>query len=321
MTDSVTPDAWERLPSRKVAANGIELHVVEHGEGPLVVLCHGFPELGFSWRHQVLALAEAGYRTLTPDLRGYGASSRPEEVGAYDVLTLCADLAGLLDEAGADDAVFVGHDWGASLVWQMALLRPERVRAVAGLSVPASPRPPAPPISILRRRLGDDFYMCWFQEPGVADPVLARDVRRTLLTDATYASQWSEDAVPLPARPWQTEEESAYFVKAFETTGFTGGLNYYRNIDRNWALTEHLAGRTIDGPSLFVTGSEDPVGAFMTPEKLRHVLTDLRGHVVLDGAGHWLQQERPAEVTRALLAFLATLPPDKRTDGRSRPGH
>jgi len=308
MANSVTPSDWGGLASRGVATNGVELHVVEHGEGPLVVLCHGFPELGFSWRHQVFALAEAGYRTLTPDLRGYGASSRPEDAGAYDVLTLCADLAGLLDEAGAADAIFVGHDWGASLVWQMALLHPERVRAVAGLSVPASPRAPAPPISILRRRLGDDFYMCWFQEPGVADAVLGRDVRRTLLADAIDASSWSESpAGPLPARPWQSEEDLAVFVEAFERTGFTGGLNYYRNIDRNWSLTGHLAGRSIDRPSLFVTGSEDPVAGFMTAGRLESVLTDLRGVVVLDGAGHWIQQERPDDVTAALLRFFATL--------------
>ncbi len=308
MANSFTPSDWRRLASRRVATNGAELHVVEHGEGPLVVLCHGFPELGFSWRHQVFALAEAGYRTLTPDLRGYGASSRPRDAGAYDVLTLCADLAGLLDDAGAADAIFVGHDWGASLVWQMALLHPERVRAVAGLSVPASPRAPAPPISILRRRLGDDFYMCWFQEPGGADAVLARDVRRTLLTDATDASSWSRGPDErLPARPWQSEEDLTVFVEAFEKTGFTGGLNYYRNIDRNWSLTGHLAGRSIDRPSLFVTGSEDPVAGFMTAGRLESVLTDLRGVVVLDGAGHWIQQERPDDVTAALLRFFATL--------------
>ncbi|MCD0452822.1 alpha/beta hydrolase [Actinocorallia sp. API 0066] len=299
---------WAGLASRRVAANGVELKVVEHGEGPLVVLCHGFPELGFSWRHQVFALAEAGYRTVTPDLRGYGGSSRPEEVDAYDVLTLAGDMVGLLDALGADDAVFVGHDWGASVVWNTALEHPDRVRAVAGLSVPLTPRPPAPPIDILRRRLGDDFYMVWFQEPGVADAVLNADVRRTLLSDDANAAQWTKrsDEPPAP-RPFLSEEEFAVFAEAFTETGFTGGLNYYRNMDRNWARTEHHVGRTVDCPSLFLTGSEDLVAGFMKTEKLRAVLTDLRAHVVLEGAGHWVQQERPAEVNGALLSFLAGL--------------
>jgi pimeloyl-ACP methyl ester carboxylesterase len=299
---------WERLPSRQVATNGISLNVVEHGEGPLVVFCHGFPELGFSWRHQVLALAGAGYRTLTPDLRGYGGSSRPSAIEDYDILTLCADLTGLLDEAGADDAVFVGHDWGAGVVWQLAQAHQDRVRAVAGLSVPALPRAPAPPVPILRRRLGDDFYMVWFQEPGVADAALARDVRRTLLSDDVLAGAWQDgDPAPPRLRPWQSEEELDVFVRAFSETGFTGGLNYYRNLDRNWALTEYLDGRTIDQPSMFLTGSEDLVGRFMSSARLTSVLTDLRENVVIDGAGHWIQQERPDQVTAALLRFLATL--------------
>jgi pimeloyl-ACP methyl ester carboxylesterase len=299
---------WERLPSRQVATNGISLNVVEHGEGPLVVFCHGFPELGFSWRHQVVALAGAGYRTLTPDLRGYGGSSRPSAIEDYDILTLCADLTGLLDEAGADDAVFVGHDWGAGVVWQLAQAHQDRVRAVAGLSVPALPRAPAPPVPILRRRLGDDFYMVWFQEPGVADAALARDVRRTLLSDDVLAGAWQDgDPAPPRLRPWQSEEELDVFVRAFSETGFTGGLNYYRNLDRNWALTEYLDGRTIDQPSMFLTGSEDLVGRFMSSARLTSVLTDLRENVVIDGAGHWIQQERPDQVSAALLRFLATL--------------
>ncbi|MEO3784142.1 alpha/beta hydrolase [Actinocorallia sp. B10E7] len=296
---------WERLPSRQVAVNGIELKVVEHGEGPLVVLCHGFPELGFSWRHQVFALAEAGYRTLTPDMRGYGGSSRPAETGAYDILTIVGDLVGLLDDVGARDAVFVGHDWGASIVWNLALIHPERVRAVAGLSVPVTPRPPVPPIGILRKRLGDGFYISWFQEPGVADPVLDGDVRRTLLSDDIRASAWSAGSgESLPPRPWMTEEEFEVFARAFERTGFTGGLNYYRNMDRNWRLTEPFAERTIDCPSLFLTGSDDLVAEFMKADRLTTVLTDLREHVVLDGAGHWIQQERPEEVNEVLLRFL-----------------
>ncbi|MFG3366830.1 alpha/beta fold hydrolase [Streptomyces sp. NPDC090032] len=315
MTTHSTPmpmTDWERVAARDVTTNGITLRVFEHGEGgpdrPPVVLCHGFPELAFSWRHQVLPLAAAGYRVLVPDMRGYGGSSHPDDVDSYDILTLCADLAGLLDDVGADDAVFVGHDWGASVVWNMALLHPERVRAVAGMSVPVTPRAPVPPLPILRQRNGDDFYMVWFQEPGVADRALSQNVRRTLVTREIYSAEWAaRPDEQLPPPHWLSDEELAYYVKTFEQTGFTGGLNYYRNLDRNWALTEHLDGRLITQPSLFVTGSKDPVGKFMPAHGLDRVLTDLRGHVVIDGAGHWIQQERPEEVNAALLEFLSTL--------------
>jgi len=299
---------WERLPARQVATNGISLRVVEYGEGPLVVLCHGFPELGFSWRHQVRPLAEAGYQVLVPDMRGYGGSARPADPDAYDVLTLAADLVGLVDDAGQKDAVFVGHDWGASVVWNLALAHPGRVRAVAGLSVPITSRSPAPPIPIFRRRLGDDFYMVWFQEPGVADAVLNENVRRTLLADDIQGARWSAGSdTALPPRPFMTEDELQVFVQAFTETGFTGGLNYYRNLDRNWELTEPFAGRTIDCPSMFLTGSEDPVGTFMSPGRLTTVLTDLRENVTVPGAGHWIQQERPDEVNEALLRFLRSV--------------
>ncbi|NEB79160.1 alpha/beta hydrolase [Streptomyces sp. SID14478] len=304
--------AWEQVVARDVTTGGITLRVFEHGprdtDKPVVVLCHGFPELAFSWRHQVRALAEAGYRVLAPDMRGYGGSSRPADVDAYDALALCADLAGLLDDIGADDAVFVGHDWGASVVWHMAWTHPERVRAVVGMSVPVTPRSPAPPLPILRKHLGDDFYMVWFQEPGVADRALAQNVRRTLVTREIWSAAWAarpDEEFPAPA--WLSERELAHYVDEFERTGFTGGLNYYRNLDRTWELTGHLAERTIDCPALFVTGSQDPVRHFMPDDKMERVLTDLRGRVVLDGAGHWVQQERPAEVDAALLDFLADL--------------
>lgn len=303
---------WKRVTSRQVETNGISLRVFEHGpadsDKPLVVLCHGFPELAFSWRHQVLALGAAGYRVLAPDMRGFGGSSRPEDQDAYDTLTVCADLVGLLDAVGADDAVFVGHDWGAQVVWHMAWEHPERVRGVVGMSVPVAPRSPVEPLPVMRRRLGDAFYMVWFQEPGVADRALAHNVRRTLVTREIWSAEWAarpDEQFPPP--PWLSEEELAYYVAEFERTGFTGGLNYYRNLDRTWALTEHLAGRTIDRPSLFVTGSADPVGRFMPADRLEEVLTDLRGRVVLDGAGHWIQQERAGAVNAALLEFLADL--------------
>ncbi|MFD3430521.1 alpha/beta fold hydrolase [Nocardia fluminea] len=304
MTVRDLTEDWQRLGSRRVAANGIELRVVEHGEGTPVVFCHGFPELGFSWRHQVFALADAGFRTLTPDMRGYGGSSRPERVEDYDILTVCADLIGLLDEAGIPDAIFVGHDWGASVVWQLARAYPDRVRAVAGLSVPATPRSSGPPVPILRSRLGDDFYMCWFQEPGVADAVLAANVRHTLLQDEVLSARdFLDTGAAEPALPdWLSPAEFDYYVQAFTETGFTGGLNYYRNLDRSWERTAQLADE-ITQPSLFIGGSADPVIAFTPIAKMPAVLTDLRRSLIIDGAGHWIQQQRPAEVNAALIDF------------------
>ncbi len=296
------------MPERRLSTNGIELNVLEEGAGPLVVLCHGFPELAYSWRHQIPALTEAGYRVLAPDLRGFGDSSAPTEVDAYDVISLSGDMCGLLDAVGEQSAIFVGHDWGASLVWQLATLHPERVSAVAGLSVPFVPRAPAAPVPIMRRHLGEDFYIVWFQEPGVADEALARNVRRTLTTSRQWTAQWAEED-PLPARlpAWLSEDELDVYVEAFERTGFTGGLNWYRNIDRNWELTATVADRRVEQPALFLTGELDPVRRFMPAEAMRGWVTDLRAEIVIPGAGHWVQQQEPEAVNAALLRFLGEL--------------
>ncbi len=293
------------MTEHTVAANGIELNVVEQGKGPLVVLCHGFPELAFSWRHQLPALAEAGYRVLAPDMRGFGKSSAPQEIAAYDVVTLCEDMCGLLDWAGERSAMFVGHDWGANVTWWMSLLHAERVRAVAGLSVPFVPRAPAAPIPIMRKHLGEDFYIVWFQQPGIADAALGSDVRRTLTTSRQWTAQWAEEDGPARApAPWLSEDELAVYVEAFERTGFTGGLNWYRNIDRNWELTAGVGERRIEQPALFLTGELDPVRRFMPAEAMHGWVTDLRAEIVVPGAGHWVQQQEPAAVNAALLEFL-----------------
>ena len=293
---------------RRLAANGIELNLLEQGEGPLVVLCHGFPELAFSWRHQLPALSDAGFRVVAPDMRGYGHSSAPLEREAYDIVSLCGDMCGLLDALGEESAVFVGHDWGANVVWQLAVLHPERVRAVAGLSVPFIPRSPAPPIPIMRAHLGEDFYIVWFQEPGVADAALARDVRRTLTTSRQWTAAWAqEEQRPTQRAAWLSEEELAVYVEAFRRTGFSGGLNWYRNIDRNWELTAQVAERRVRQPALFLTGELDPVRSFMPAEAMRGWVEDLRAEIVVAGAGHWVQQQAPAAVNSALLEFLAGL--------------
>lgn len=296
------------MSERTITSNGIELHVLEQGHGPLVVLCHGFPELAYSWRHQLPAIAGAGFRVVAPDMRGFGRSSAPGNTEAYDVLTLCADMTGLLDELGEEQAVFVGHDWGASLVWHLALIYPERVRAVAALSVPFTPRAPAPPVEILRANLGEDFYIVWFQEPGVADEALARDVRRTLTTSRQWTSDWAqEDGRPPSPPPWLSEGELEVYVSAFERTGFTGGLNWYRNIDRNWRLLEPYAGRKVEPAAMFLTGALDPVRSFMPAETMDDWVRDLRAKIVVPEAGHWVQQQAPDAVNSALVEFLADL--------------
>jgi epoxide hydrolase A/B len=296
------------MPERTIETNGVELHVLEEGEGPLVVLCHGFPELAYSWRAQLPALAGAGFHVIAPDMRGYGKSSVPADPEAYDVLTLCGDMRGLLEAVGERAAVFVGHDWGANVAWTLALAHPESVRAVAGLSVPFVPRAPAPPVEIMRANLGEDFYIVWFQQPGVAEAALSSDVRRTLTTSRQWTAQWAHEDGGEPERPpWLSEEDLAVYVEAFERTGFTGGLNWYRNIDRNWELTAPLEGRRIEQPALFVAGELDPVRRFMPAEALDGWVTDLREQLVVPGAGHWVQQQAPAAVNEALLRFLGGL--------------
>jgi pimeloyl-ACP methyl ester carboxylesterase len=213
----------------------------------------------------------------------------------------------VLDALGCEQAIMIGHDWGANAVWNMSVMAPERVRAVAGLSVPFLPRAPAPPLAILRRHLGENFYIVWFQEPGVADEALARDVRRTLTTSRVWTADWAsaDDTPQLP--DWLEEGELAVYVEAFERTGFTGGLNWYRNIDRNWQELEPYAERHVTQPAMFLTGERDPVRRFSPAEAMDGWVDDLRRHDVVPGAGHWVQQQTPGAVNAALLDFLAGL--------------
>jgi pimeloyl-ACP methyl ester carboxylesterase len=319
---------------RTVAVDGVVLHVVEAGSGFPVVLAHGFPELSYSWRHQVPALAAAGCRVLAPDQRGYGRSTRPEAITDYDIEHLTGDLLGLLDDIGEERAVFVGHDWGSMVVWQLALMAPERVAGVVGMSVPFIPRGPMPPIEAMRAALGDAFfYILYFQEPGVADADLGRDVATTMrrmLCGLSTANADPQAAVsmfanddrgfvermPEPAGlpDWLTQEELDHYVAEFSRTGFTGGINWYRNFDRNWTLTEALDGSKVTVPSLFIGGAQDPVLMMTPPAAMDGWLEDHRGTVLVDGAGHWVQQEKPDEVNAALVDFVEQV----RRDGGSR---
>jgi pimeloyl-ACP methyl ester carboxylesterase len=308
-----------------VRVNGVDLHVLEAGEGPAVLLCHGFPELAYSWRHQLPALAEAGYRAIAPDQRGYGRSSRPPEVTDYDLAHLCGDMVALLDALGCERAVVVGHDWGAGVAWALAQRHPDRFAGVVGMSVPFVPRSHYPPTEAMRHLFaGRFFYILYFQEPGVADADLAADpattMRRFLAGASTngktnLADLFAGDGRGLVERlpepeglpDWLSPEELDHYVTEFSRTGFTGGLNWYRNLDRNWAESALLANSKIEIPALFVAGSADPVLAMMPPSVMDGWLTDPRGTMLVEGAGHWVQQEKPAEVNAALLSFLREL--------------
>lgn len=299
--------SWWYDKAVQIDLDDVTLTVHVEGAGPLAVLCHGFPELGYSWRHQVPMLVDAGFRVAVPDMRGYGRSDRPEEVSAYCAGRLADDIVGIINALSADDAVLIGHDWGASAVWYTASAYPDRVRAVGGLSVPPVPRAPAPPIEILRRRLGEDHYLIWFQRPGPADSTLAADVRRTLTATAALDPAWAAASAVAPRPPWWTEEDLSFYVEAFVRTGFTPGLNYYRNIDRNWAQAARLDAAPIEQPSLFLTGSDDLVAGVMGHASLDAVLPGLRVCDVITGAGHWLMQERPDDVNKALHTFVSAI--------------
>jgi pimeloyl-ACP methyl ester carboxylesterase len=271
-------------------------------------------------------LAEAGYHVLAPDQRGYGGSSRPESIDAYNIRELTADVVGLLDDVGAERAVWIGHDWGAAVAWNAPLLHPERVAAVAALSVPALPRSHVPPTQAFRKAFGENFfYILYFQEPGVADAELdadpARMMRRMLigqpsLQDPVAAMRMlapgPEGLVDRLSEPdelpdWISQEELDHYISEFRRTGFTGGLNWYRNFDRNWEITPELAGAKISVPCLFIGGTADPVLVFMRTDRAREVIDGPYHEVMIDGAGHWLQQERADEVNSTLLDFLKGL--------------
>jgi len=291
-----------------IRAGDLDMSVLLAGppDGDLVVLVHGFPELGHSWRHQLTALGAAGYRCAAPDVRGTGGTQAAPRVEDYDAVALTGDVVALIGALGAERAVVIGHDTGADTAWRTAVMHPGRVRAVAGLSAPAVPRSPEAPLGLLRRFLGEDFHFVWFQEPGVAEAALCADVRRTITTREVWSPEWAQRHDEPPTPRFMTEEDLAIYVEAYERTGFTGGLNWYRNLDRNWEIAEQYAGTTIDQPALFITGSRDPVMRFAPPSAMDGYVTDLEV-VVVEGAGHWVQQQRPDEVNVALLAFLARL--------------
>src|SRR5712692_3999646 len=320
-----------------IETNGIRMHIAEAGKGPLVLLCHGFPESWYSWRSQLSALAAAGYHVVAPDQRGYGQTDRPDPVEAYTILHLVGDMVGLLDALGEERAVIVGHDWGANVAWHAALMRPDRFPAVIVLSIPYIPRGPVqgphatvPPTEAMRRMIGDHFfYQLYFQAPGVAEAELERDVRVTMRRflyaasgDASPTERWqpilpdpSAQVLTLMGEPrtlpdWLTEADIDVYTAEFQRTGFRGGLNWYRNFDRNWELLGAYSGAKIMQPTLFIWGERDPVldipGVRARLERMTMFIPHLR-KVSLAGCGHWVQQERATEVNEAMIAFLQSL--------------
>jgi pimeloyl-ACP methyl ester carboxylesterase len=314
---------------RFVDTNGVQLRVIEAGDrgAPVVVLAHGFPELAYSWRHQIAVLADAGYHVLAPDQRGYGGSSKPVDVGAYTVAELSADVVGLLDSdlgGGAERAVIIGHDFGGVVAWGAPLLHPDRFCGVVGISLPPVPRPRIPTTQAFRRMFGDNFfYILYFQEPGPADAELGFDPATTMrrLMAAPRPDDHGAAArmlapgpegfvarLPEPGDipPWLTQDEFDHYVDRFTENGFTGPLNWYRCFDRNWELTADTPASSITVPALFIGGTTDQSLAYTPRDRVRELVSGEYREVMLDG-GHWLPEERPDEVSQTLLEFLGEL--------------
>jgi pimeloyl-ACP methyl ester carboxylesterase len=320
-----------------VATNGISIHTVSVGDGPLVVFCHGFPESWYSWRHQLTAVAAAGFRAVAMDMRGYGQTGAPADVGAYTLSHLVADVVGVVGALGAAQAVVVGHDWGAPVAWYSALMRPDLFRAVAALSVPYTPPIPGLPEGLTMNDLmransgARDYYRLYFQEPGKAEAEIEADLDRfvrgffytisgDIVVDKQRICGWDgyfpagerfvdQLTVPTALPAWLTESDLQHYVIELSRNGIRGGLNWYRNINALPTVLAPFAGATIRAPALYLAGEHDLI-AGNTGEALagmRAALPNLRGLELLAGAGHWIQQERTDDVNAALVGFLQSL--------------
>jgi len=312
-----------------ITTNGVQLRCVVEGTGPLAIMVHGWPESWYSWRHQIEPVRNAGYRVVVPDVRGYGESDAPEAVEDYDMETMISDVLGLIDHFGDKQAVLIGHDWGAPIVWNTTALHPQRVRAVAAMSVPYSPRGKISSIALWRQLYPTRFfYQLYFQKPGVAEEELEADIR-TALRKIYYSGSGDApnnlfrvdkprdarmlDDVPAPDvfPPWLTENDLDYYAAQFEKSGFRGPLNRYRNQERDWEKLTGLEAARITRPACFIAGSRDAILRFVPGvdlvENMKRWVDDLRACTIIDGAGHWIQQERPDEVNAVLLKFLGGL--------------
>ena len=317
---------------RSIETNGVTIRAAIEGQGPLIVMAHGFPESWYSWRHQMAPLAAAGFTACAIDVRGYGGSSKPHAVEAYAMHEIAADVAGVIETLSPDrPAILIGHDWGAPIVYATSVLHPARVRAVAGLSVPYAGQSPVPLNHAFKAMFTDQgkfFYMNYFQEEGVAEAALEADIPSTIRKMYVGASGegygWSTedkkhgdallDGMPDPdALPtWLRQEDIEYYSGEYAASGFRGPLNRYRNFERDWAHMNGVADRVIHQPSLFIVGSRDLVlkmfgGEEAAIARMRDNCSDFRGARVIPNVGHWTQQEAPAEATGHLIDWLATL--------------
>nr|GME00600.1 bifunctional epoxide hydrolase 2-like [Ipomoea batatas] len=302
------------------------MHVAEIGDGPAVLFLHGFPELWYTWRHQMLYLASKGYRAIAPDLRGYGDTDAPPSADTYSVLHIVGDVVALLDALQLPQVFLVGHDWGAIIAWQLCMFRPDRIKALVNMSVALSPRHPTrKPLENMREAFGDDFYICRFQQAGEAEDVFGsvdtatlfkafltnRDPRPPRIPNQSVAKVLYEkrgETVSLP--PWLTQQDIDYYATKFGRAGFTGGFNYYRNMDRNWELTAAWSGSQIQVPVKFIVGDQDLTYHFPGVKELIHegglkkIVPNLQEVVVMEGVAHYINQEKPEEVNNHILDFI-----------------
>lgn len=310
-----------KFPAPKIAKiNDIDMSYHEMGTGFPVVFSHGWPELAYSWRYQIPALATAGFRAIAPDQRGFGNTSIPENVADYNIRQLCSDLIALLDELGLEKAVFCGHDWGGYVVWMLPLLYPDRVAGIISLNSPFTPRSRTEPLDLLRKKWGDKFYVVQFQQQGLAEELFAKKAEpmfRMMYRKQNYSSRPSSmpegqgldllEAVRLAteARDKETiipEDELAYYIETFSRTGFTGGINWYRNITRNWKITADIP-QKIMLPALMISAANDSVLPPSMTDGMEQWVSNVEKHVI-DNCGHWTQQEQPEEVNRLILSWL-----------------
>ncbi|KAL5060949.1 hypothetical protein RYX36_032553 [Vicia faba] len=314
----------EGIEHRTVEVNGIKMHIAEKGkEGPVVLFLHGFPELWYSWRHQIAALGSLGYRAVAPDLRGYGDTEAPASVSSYTIFHLVGDIVALIDSLGVDQVFLVAHDWGATIGWNLCLFRPERIKAYVCLSVPFFPRnPKVKPVDAMRALFGDDYYVCRFQEPGKTEAEFAKSpelVMKAMLTgrsdkpliipkEGFLAFPEAINTKPLPS--WLSQQDIDYYASKFENTGFTGALNYYRNFNLNWELTAAWTGAQIKVPVKFITGDLDLVylsfgsKQYIESGNFKKDVPNLEEVVIQKGVAHFNNQEAAEEISNHIYEFI-----------------
>ena len=322
----------EGISLKSISANGIHMRYAECGEnagGKVVLFCHGWPESWYSWRHQLLALSKAGYHCIAPDMRGYGGTDAPQAIEAYSQLHLVGDMVELMRVLGHSQVVIIGHDWGAQVAWMSALLRPDLFRAVVGMSVPWTPQGKIDLISSLAKSGINNFYMQYFQTPGVAEAEFEADIEESLRRIYYTASGEQEDPSqgfsmlkegkgflvsttnPAQLPEWLPQTDLNYYVAQFQRSGFRGGLNWYRNLKRSWEQLAPWRGQVIHQPSLFIAGERDSVLRFPASQAqiaaYSKTLPGLRGCHILEGGGHWIQRERADEVSGLVIGFLGNL--------------